>query len=374
MARIFYSMSGEGRGHATRVRAMTERLRHEHDLLLLAPGNAYELLAPCYRRDPRVRVRAIPGLRFHYTRGRLDLIRSIAAGVSYLRRLESIVREIVELIDRERPDLAVTDFEPALPRAAARTQLPLVCLDHQHFLTECDLSTLDWPLRLSTLSMRPVVYAHCWGQVATVVSSFYLPPLRRGRQHVTRVGPLLRPELAAARSQRGGYLLSYLRPNTPARVVELLAATGRPTRVYGLGERAPHGCLEFRPIDERQFVTDLAGCEALIGAAGNQTLGEALHLGKPVFALPERRHHEQRINSHFLRQMGGGDYRLLETVTATDLSAFLEQLDDYHRQLAGVCGRLDGTTAAETVIRRRLPGGLPALPLPDPARTAAPNL
>ncbi|MCP5528711.1 MAG: hypothetical protein H7A47_18120, partial [Verrucomicrobiales bacterium] len=32
MARIFISMSGEGRGHATRVRAVTEALRAQHEV------------------------------------------------------------------------------------------------------------------------------------------------------------------------------------------------------------------------------------------------------------------------------------------------------------------------------------------------------
>ena len=48
MATIFYSLSGEGRGHATRVRAVVEELRKRHRVVIYAPGHAYELLLPVY--------------------------------------------------------------------------------------------------------------------------------------------------------------------------------------------------------------------------------------------------------------------------------------------------------------------------------------
>ena len=86
-------------------------------------------------------------------------------------------------------------------------------------------------------------------------------------------------------------------------MIEILADCGLPVKVYGLGERESIGQL-FSPIDELQFVEDLANCRAVISAAGNQLIGEALHLGKPMFVLPEGSHGEQSINGFFLRTMG----------------------------------------------------------------------
>jgi hypothetical protein len=65
MAHIVFSLSGEGRGHATRVRAVVEHLREQHRLTLRAPADAFDFLAPLYATS-EVCVRAIPGLRFHY--------------------------------------------------------------------------------------------------------------------------------------------------------------------------------------------------------------------------------------------------------------------------------------------------------------------
>jgi len=40
--------------------------------------------------------------------------------------------------------------------------------------------------------------------------------------------------------------------------------------------------LSFHPVDNDAFVRDLVTCEAAITTAGNQLIGEAFHLGKPV--------------------------------------------------------------------------------------------
>jgi uncharacterized protein (TIGR00661 family) len=107
-------------------------------------------------------------------------------------------------------------------------------------------------------------------------------------------------------------------------------------------------------LSEPAFVADLASCAALVGAAGNQTLGEALHLGKPVLALPEKRHHEQLINAHVLERMGAGRAVTLESFAPHDLIEFLDRLDAHRAAADRHRGRLDGTRAARTEIERNL--------------------
>ena len=90
-------MAGEGRGHAVRVRAMVEELRREHQLVLLAPDEAHDFLAPLFPAgSPGVELRRIPGLRFHYTRGRLDLAKTLMRAAVYHARLPELVAEMSE--------------------------------------------------------------------------------------------------------------------------------------------------------------------------------------------------------------------------------------------------------------------------------------
>ncbi|MEM9701904.1 MAG: glycosyltransferase family protein, partial [Planctomycetota bacterium] len=308
MATIYYSMAGEGRGHAVRVRAITEALRHEHRLVLFAPAAAYDFLEPLYR-DTDVEVRPIPGLLFAYSNRRLDLPRTAAQAAGYLWRMGPIVRDMERALRDDPPDLVLTDFEPCLPRAAARVGVPVVSVNHQHFLLVNDLVGVDAGLRAKATAVAPIIRWYCPRASAFVVSSFYDPPLRPAyRDRVTPVGVLMRPEMFAATPTDGGHLLVYLRRFGHEHIFNALRHCGRDVLVYGLGEKPPDGRLRFRPISESGFLEDLAGCDALVTTAGNQLVGEAHYLGKPVFAMPEPGNFEQRINAHFLRTEGGGDW------------------------------------------------------------------
>ena len=119
MARIAISLCGEGRGHASRIATLVERLRDGHSLLIFTSADAFEFLSRRFAEDPRIRIVAIPGIVFQYSSGRLDVARSIAIGLDYqARRLGPLVDSMLGELDAFNADLAVTDFEPALPRAA----------------------------------------------------------------------------------------------------------------------------------------------------------------------------------------------------------------------------------------------------------------
>lgn len=364
MASIFYSMAGEGRGHAVRARTLVERLRRDHEITLFASDEAYEFLKTFYRfPGSDVRLVRIPGLRFHYTGRKLDLLKSIREGLAYACfRLNRIVRGMAQRIAAERPSLIITDFEPALPRAAERCGVPYISVNHQHMLLTYDLSDLPKPLQNYAWAMSLAVRWYHWRQAETVVSSFYSPALkpRLGLKNVRQIGPLIREEIAAARPATGDHVLSYLRSHASEPIVDMLVALNQPVRVYGLGARPSQGQVEFLEIQEQRFVDDLAACRAVVSAAGNQLLGESLYLGKPFFAMPEADHHEQLINAHFLRRMGCGDFMLLEDVTVDSIRAFLNRLPEFAPGLLKTCGKLDGTGDALEIIRRWLPTESPA--------------
>ncbi len=372
MPRIAISLCGEGRGHATRISTLVERLDPGYEVLVYTSADALAFLRRQFAGlEPRIRLEEIPGVVFQYTAGRLDVMRSIAAGLDYqARQLGPLVDRMIRDLEAFAADLVITDFEPALPRAAGRLGIPLVSVDHQHFLLAYDLDTLPWSLQWNAWFMSRAVWMYVTEAADTVVSAFFRPPLRRGWEHVVQVGPLVRREILAARPSDEGFVLSYLRRHTPFSAVEAIAACGLPVRIYGLGEREPLGRCSFHAIDERRFVDDLAACRCLVSAAGNQLIGEALQLGKPLLVLPERAHSEQLMNSHFLAAMGCGEFALLEEVTAERVTTFLERLDAFAPALAAVRGRMDGTDAVLEVISHRLEQRLRETPLPAGASPA----
>ncbi|MCB2156341.1 teichoic acid biosynthesis protein [bacterium] len=358
MSKIFFSLSGEGRGHATRVRALVERLRLDHDITIFAPEDAYRLLAPIYA-ETDVRVCWIPGLVFHYTRGhRLDFARTTREGLGYLASLSRLVSRLEGVIRWERPDLVVTDFEPSLPRAAHRCGVPFLSVNHQHFLLYSDLSSLPLHLRAHARLMAQVVRRYYAGQAESIVSSFYFPPLKNGIENVSQVGVFLRPEVLGAIPSDDGHLVAYLRRFAPENVIESLRATGRQVRIYGLGLRPDDGNLRYCEIDATRFVEDLASASALVCTAGNQLVGEAFALGKPVFAMPETRNYEQYINAHFVEQSGAGTWVEIEKCRAGNLVAFLRKLDEYRGNMP-----IERTDWAQVAMRRILSHVQPSVEL-----------
>lgn len=352
MATVFYGLSGEGRGHATRARSVIEELRGEHRIKVYTYGQAYELLEPLYR-DTDVEVRAIPGLRFRYRdSGKLHYTASLLGAVPYLWSLPERVAALCAEMERDQPELVITDFEPIVPRAAARLGIPFISLDHQHFLLAYDLRSLPFRLRCYAQALAPWVRLYYSGQVRTIVSSFYFPPLNPRFPGATRIGVLLRPEIQSAAIEHGDHLVAYVRRQLPPNVLRSLAECGREVRVYGLGAQPSAGNLRFRAIDIARFVEDLATSHALVSTAGNQLVGEALFLQKPVLALPEPGNREQEINGHFLSRSGTGRALPAAQLAPDVLKAFVRDADALRAEIDPMSQ--SGNAMALAIVRHHL--------------------
>lgn len=352
MATVVYAMSGEGRGHATRALTVIEALRTAHTIKVYAYGQAAEFLEPIYRGSD-VEVRRLPGLQFHYTaRGSVAYFRTVLAAAPYLLQLDTRVEQLCRELARDAPSLVITDFEPIVPRAALRLGVPFVSLDHQHFLTAYDLRGLPLRLRAYARCLAPWVQRYYRGQTHSIVSSFYDAPLLPHGGAVTRVGVLLRPEILHAEPTPGRHLVAYVRRQIRGHVIQALVDTGHPVKVYGLGAQPSRGRVSFHAIDPDRFVADLASSLALVSTAGNQLVGEALYLGKPVFAMPEDGNFEQAINAHFLKASGMGETLPVRAVTGEQLRGFLGRVAWLRTRIdrASVCGN----RAALTVLREQL--------------------
>lgn len=343
MATIVYSMCGEGRGHATRVQTIVETMLPKHRFILLAARDAYHQLYDRYQDNPLVSVRRLPGLFFSYRGQKVDYGKSVMASIPYLWKLRALTRYVAKMMERDRPALAITDFEPILPRAARKLGIPWISLDHQHFLSVSDFSDLPWRFRWRGLFLRGSIPLFYSGQAGEAVSSFYHLPSRPGTETTLRIGVLLRQNIldfTANPPAPAGHILVYIRRHAPANLWETLERSGRPSIVYGLGERLSTGTIQFKKIAEHEFVRDLASAECLVSTAGNQLVGEAFHLKKPVLAIPEDGNFEQELNAWLVKKSGGGWSTSFQQLTPHYLQQFLLAVPSLRRRLEhlSVCG------------------------------------
>jgi len=364
--KIFYGVAGEGRGHAARALALIEALRPRFDMIIYANGQAYEMLAPVYLGSD-VQVYRTPDVAFRYGHGqRLSYVRTGLANTHYIWTLPRLVAQVRAHMERAEPVLVLSDFEPVLPRAAVQAGIPYLSITHQHFLLACDLSELSARHRSYVAFMAPFVAWWYQGQSETIVSSFFDAPIKKSWSDRARhIGVLIRPEIQEASPEDRGHVLAYVRRAGTEASLDALRDCGRPVKLYGLGERPRMGDVTFHAIDPFRFVEDLATCTGLVTTAGNQLVGEALYLGKPVLAMPEVGNFEQEINGYYLEKSGAGVSHPIDRVHSMDVRRFLDRIPAYAENIDHA--HVDGLPAAlariDAWVERRMPrAAVPATP------------
>lgn len=318
--RIAYGVFGYGRGHATRTAAVLPELRRRHEVCIFAGGDAHDQLAPEY---PVVR---IPTLSYGYgADGRTSAWRTLRRNAWHV--LELLLRgpefqQVRDALLDFRPDVVISDAEPWTHRVARHLGIPRIGFDHFGILVYCRPRI---PLRDRIRSRRDVlVYRWLMGRPERIlVSSFY--HARPRWPSVRVIGPLLRDEVLAAVPTGGEHLLGYFNKGqhlfTP-RIEAALREAGLPVRIYGTPRRGREGNLEFRPPSNVPFLEDMASCRAIVSTAGNQLVGEAVHLCKPMLVTPENCV-EQRLNAAALERRGFGMQVAESAFTADALRQFL---------------------------------------------------
>lgn len=322
--RIAYGVMGYGRGHAMRTMSVLPDLMKEHEVTVFTAGDAYDVLAPKF---PTVR---IPMIGYRYdTNGSHSLPKTLAENVAPIGDL--LLRgpgmDQVEREFRERGiQLVISDSEAWSHRVAQRLKLPRISFDHVGILAYCKP---HFPPDLWLLGMRDA-----WGYRALMgipdrilISSFYeAEPAVPG---VRIVGPMLRDEVLRTKAIEGDFLLCYFNKGEhqfQPHVDRALRLLDIPVVIYGTPFRGKVDNLDFRAPSNEWFVHDLARCRAVLSTAGNQLIGEAIHFGKPILAVPEDAF-EQRLNATMIERMGVGQRADLQRLTPSDVDRFLGQYD-----------------------------------------------
>jgi len=329
--RIAYGVMGYGRGHAMRTMSVLPALCRDHEVTVFAGGDAYDVLAA---RFPTVR---IPTIGYHYSGAGthslpLTLARNVAP-VSDLLFGGHGTEQVTAAMRSHGIELVISDSEPWTHRVAQRLSLPRISFDHVGIIAYCKP---HFPPDLWALGMRDGwAYRRLMGVPERIlISSFYAA--EPAYPQVRLVGPVLRDEVRAATPRNGDYLLAYFNKGEHQylpHVDRTLRLLDCKVRVYGTGRVGEDENLDFRAPSVGGFVEDFAGCRAVLSTAGNQLIGEALHFGKPILAMPEPAF-EQRLNADMIDRMGVGQRGDLMTLTPSDIDRFLGDIDRFRTSLA----------------------------------------
>ena len=347
MARILYGVHGTGRGHA--MLALTiARHYADHEFLFVSHSEAARMLSREFR------VFECPNPETPVTGHRVDVAAAVFGAMGTLAASAHWTREVRKAAERFKPDAAMTDFEFFVPRVARALGLPSLSVGNVHMVT------------LGRLSLPPLAYAS-WAGTATsirllfsaadqyLIPCFFEAPLRKAGAWVRRVPPLLRDEVTMLQPSPGDHVLVYQGHDTFPRFIEVLEQLGRPVRAYGMGSVARRGNVSFMEFDEQAFLADLASCAYVICGASHTLISEALHLGKPVLAIPVAAMFEQLLNALYLERCGYGRRSSPRRFSHAEVRAFEAQLDAYRRRIGErrFCGNEAAFAALDDFIAAR---------------------
>jgi uncharacterized protein (TIGR00661 family) len=294
-------------GHAIRSRVLLEKLVREHEVHIVASGRAKG-----YLEQRLAGVHGIWGFTLAYEENRIRKWRTVmqnmkGAASGWPRN----VRSYFKLVGQFEPELVISDFESFSYLFARSHRLPVISVDNMQILNRClHDPTLLAGFQKSFGLARSIVKSKLPGCFHYLITTFFRPPLRR--QRTTLVPPVLRPEILAAKAERGEHLLVYQTAEGTSPSTEMLRKAGLPCRVYGarrdLKEDVTEGNVTFRPFSESEFIEDLRTARAVVGSGGFTLMSEAVYLGKPMLAIPVSGQFEQVLNALYLERLGYGAF------------------------------------------------------------------
>ncbi len=333
MARILYGIHGTGHGHAMRGLTIARQLKH-HEFLFVANDDALRIFGQEFA------VEKIPNLGTVFRNYKVDLPATIAKAIPLLWHQETYIRKVMEIIERFKPDVCMTDLEYFVPKAAKRMNIPCLTLDHQHVLTCCehDLpNTMLFDYFLQGLTPRYLFKP----TAQNLIVSFYAPPVQK--KYAARVvAPILRDEVIASKPRDDGYVLVYQSNTTHRGLVDFLQkATKKTCYLFGYDQtEGQEGNVVFMKKSEKVFLELLEGCSYVIQGGGHTLMTESLYLGKPILTLPIMAMVEQRLNAFYVEKLGYGMQANMLQLEADLLERFEAQIPLFKENISkqNFCG------------------------------------
>jgi uncharacterized protein (TIGR00661 family) len=333
--RILYGVVGEGMGHAMRSRVVLDALAARHEIQVVVSGRAHEYLAK--RASEVLSVKKIWGYTLAYEDNEIQKWRTVVQNLKgALTGLPENIRAYLDVSEKFRPDVVISDFESWSYIFGLRHELPIISIDNMQIINRCSHDPeLLAGCENDYLLANAVVKSKVPGAFHYHITTFFYPPVRK--PNTTLHPPILRPEILAARPEPGRHLLVYQTSTSNSALPEILKRCGRECRIYGLrrdiSSEVVDGNLRYRPFSETGFIDDLRTSAGVVASAGFTLMGEAVYLHRPMLAAPIQGQFEQVLNARYLEYQGYG--LSADGISNERLGQFIERLPDFERALAG---------------------------------------
>jgi len=328
MAKIWYSVFGEGFGHATRSEVIIEELLKKHQLLITGFNKSYIYLK---KRFPKI-THKIEGPGFVYENNEVDIQKTVKEFIdSFSEKSKKNIWHSFNLIKKFNPDLIISDFEPTSHYFAYFMKIPIISIDNMSVLSKCKLKVKqeDFLDYLSALSIVNLFTPESDFHYRLI---FTIKKFQTQGKNVFLFNPVLRKEILKTKPKNKDFILVYQTSKTNfEKMLSDFQEIKEKFVVYGKEEGGKDKNIIYEKFSKKGFIEDLAGCKAVIMTGGFSTISEAIYFKKPMLILPAKNQYEQKFNGITIEEMGIG--KCQETLDKEKIEEFLSNLPTYQKNL-----------------------------------------
>ena len=323
--RIFYSVCGEGMGHAIRSSVILEHLTKKYDVYIFSSERAYEFLSNKFDN-----VFEIGGFNTVYennvVRTKKTFFKALKANPTNLKEGYNVLYKECKRI---KPNIIISDFENYASMLSKLMNIPLISLDNIHMLTQCEY---DYPPhhRADMLTAKAVTKSYILRPKRHIITTFFYPPLKHPNM-TALYPPVLREEIMKLEPVEGDHVLVYQTAESSINLMEELKKLNYKFIVYGFNKDDVDENLTYRSFNEKQIFEDMRTAKAIIVNGGFTMISEAIYLKKPIYCTPAHKNFEQILNGFYVEKLGFGEYH--DKLDVKKIESFLDNLDKYQENL-----------------------------------------
>jgi len=302
--KVLYAIQSTGNGHISRAKEIIPYLerRFNLDIMLSGPKNHLDLGYPIKNH--------FQGLTLHFNKsGSINWMKTL-----FKNNLFQFIRDVFSLRVHDY-DLVITDFEPVSAWACKFRGVLSFGISNQISLWQKETPKMKSHFKISLKLLK-----------------YFAPTKLEFGLHYQRFNnrmfsPIIRSKLRSIKVTQGGGIVVYLPAYDLENITQVLALFPKVQwTVFSkeIKQKTTKGLLNFCPINEDHFLSELAQCDGVITNAGFTTTSEALFLGKPLIAIPMRGQIEQSYNAFALKKMGATIIKKLSVDKTTKITDWLD--------------------------------------------------
>ncbi|KZX17416.1 MJ1255/VC2487 family glycosyltransferase [Methanobrevibacter filiformis] len=326
--KIFYSVCGEGMGHAVRSAVIIKELLKKYEIFVFASDRGYE-----YLNDKFDNVFEITGFNTVYennkVRNKKTLINAIKDTPNNLKENYGTLYKKAKEIG---PNILISDFENYINILSTIINVPLISIDNIQMITK---TKVEYPpeSKIEMIKAKGIIKYYIHFAKRYILTSFFYPEVKNPEKSII-YPPVIRDKVRELKTSYGDYILVYQTSTSNNKLINTLKKIDEKFIIYGFDEEKTDGNLTFRKFNEDEIYNDMKDAKAVLTNGGFTFISEAIALKKPIFSVPAKGNFEQLINGFYVEKLGYGMFN--RQLHNKEFLTFLDNLDKYKETLKTV--------------------------------------